>query len=217
MKKRVASVLIILILILALIPIAPLALAQSQDIYVNVLVEPILEFDEIGTFNEEVAPVRIGDKWGVINRTGEIVVPIEYGWIDEFSEGLALVNKGGRFVSETMESTGVVGGTWGFIDKTGNAVIPFGYDFEYGSGSFHEGLAIVKKGDKWGYIDKTGNVILPIEYEWAWDFNEGLGLVRKGYQPDPQWNYIDKNGKIVLTVKYSSAASFSDGLAEACS
>ncbi len=215
MRKRITTIIMALVFTLAFIPAAPVALAQTQDFYINVLIEPILEFNEIGTFSEGLAPAHVGDKWGVIDRTGKIVVPIECGWIYEFSEGLALANKGGKFVSDTMEGTGVVGGMWGFIDQTGNEVIPFGYDIEYGSGSFHEGIAVVKKGDKWGYIDKTGKVILPIEYDWAYDFSEGFGLVRKWYQSTPQYSFIDATGKIVLTLNYKLVESFSDGLAQA--
>jgi len=216
MNKRVSIVLITFMLTLTLIPVAPIASAQPQGVYVNVFVEQILGFDEIGTFKDGVAPVCIGDKWGVIDRTGEIVVPIEYGWIYAFSEGLALANKGGKFVSSTMEGTGIIGGTWGFIDKTGNAVIPFGTDFEDGSKSFHNGMAAVKKGDKWGYIDKTGKVVLPIVYEWAYDFSEGYGVVRKGYRPNPKYIFIDVNGNQVLALEYSFVDTLSDGLAVAC-
>jgi hypothetical protein len=194
-------------------PTIAIALTQAQDVCVNVLIEPILEFSAIGTFNDGVAPVCIGDKWGVIDRTGKIVVPIEYGWINEFSEGLALANKGGHFVSNSMEDTGIAGGTWGFIDKTGKAVIPFGDDIEYYSGSFHEELAVVRKGDKWGYIDKTGKVVLPIEYDWAYDFSEGRGLVRKWVGGNPQYSFIDENGKIELVLDYFLVESFSEGLA----
>jgi len=201
---------------LALIPVAPFALTRSQDVYVSVHIEPILEFDEVGPFHDGVATARIGDKWGVIDKTGKVIVPIEYGWIYNFSEGLALANKDGKFVSDTMEGTGVVGGTWGFIDKTGNAVIPFGNDFEYGSSSFYNGMAAVKKGDKWGYIDKTGKVVLPIIYEWAYNFSEGYGVVRKGYRPNPQYIFIDTEGNEVLALEYSNLDTLSDGLAVAC-
>lgn len=45
----------------------------------SVLIEPILEFDEIGTFSEGLAAVEKDNKWGLKDKTGEVVVPIEFG------------------------------------------------------------------------------------------------------------------------------------------
>lgn len=79
---------------------------------------------------------RKGDKWGYIDKQGEIVIPIQYDDAGFFSEGLARVR---------------VNGKYGFIDTKGNMVIPAVYDEAYG---FSEGLAQVKINGKWRYIDK---------------------------------------------------------------
>ena len=63
----------------------------------------------------------------------------KYGWLGEFSEGLALVQKGSL---------------WGFINKNGEEVIPCRYDIAY---DFSEGLAVVWKDGLWGYVNKNGN------------------------------------------------------------
>ena len=51
------------------------------------------------------------------------------GVANDFSEGLASVNKDGK---------------WGFIDKTGKVIIPFIYEI-YNPEEFHEGLVRMGK------------------------------------------------------------------------
>ncbi|MDR1706316.1 MAG: WG repeat-containing protein, partial [Clostridiales bacterium] len=99
-------------------------------------------------FREGLAPVIKDDKWGFIDKTGKVVVPLEYDQVYSFSEGLAPVIKDGKY---------------GFIDKTGKVVVPLEYDDVY---NISEGLATVMKDDKWGFIDKTGKVVVPLEYDY---------------------------------------------------
>ena len=83
---------------------------------------------------------RKGDKWGYIDKQGEIVIPIQYDDAGFFSEGLARVR---------------VNGKYGFIDTKGNMVIPAVYDW---AGDFIEGLANVEINGKYGFIDTKGNI-----------------------------------------------------------
>ena len=100
-------------------------------------------------FSEGLAGVKIGDKWGYINKTGEIVIPPQFEGAKKFSEGLAAVQ---------------VGCLWGYVDKTGTFIIKpqFRYALE-----FSEGLApidpyqpnsipcpLAGSHDKLGYIDQ---------------------------------------------------------------
>ncbi len=103
------------------------------------------EYDDVGTFSEGLAPVKVGGKWGFIDKTGKQIIPClyDYAWLlslnSSFNEGLASV---------------YVGGKWGFINKTGEQIIPCLYDY---ADSFSEGLASVYVGGKWGFVDKYGN------------------------------------------------------------
>lgn len=92
------------------------------------------QFNNVGNFNEGLAPVKVGDFWGYIN-TNKFFIDPQYNEARIFSEGLAAVK---------------IGDFWGYIDKTGVPVIPPKFD---GAGIFSEGLAAVKDGDKWGYIE----------------------------------------------------------------
>ena len=74
---------------------------------------------------------------------------------------------------------------------------------------FHEGLAMVKKGDKYGFIDKTGKEVIPTIYDAAGNFHEGLAIVKK----DDKWGFIDKTGKEIAPCIYDDAGDFHEGLA----
>lgn len=61
-----------------------------------------------GKFLDGVSKARIGDKFGFINLTGKIAIPIQFDYCEEFSNGYALVKQKGR---------------WGAIDKSGKIVV----------------------------------------------------------------------------------------------
>lgn len=47
----------------------------------------------------------------------------------------------------------------GFMNEKGGEVIKPQFDSD-GTGEFHEGMCLVKVGDKYGYIDKTGKIVI---------------------------------------------------------
>jgi len=122
---------------------------------------------------------------------------VNYDYVGNFSEGLAMVTKGEKY---------------GFIDKMGNEVIPCIYDFMVETDcSFHEGLAFVRQGENCYFIDKEGKKAFDFKYDGIPNcFSEGLAAVWK----DGKCGYIDKKGNevIPLTDKYYGG-DFSEGLA----
>lgn len=78
-------------------------------------------------------------KYGFINYSGELVVPIEYEDIKNFSEGLAGVKLGNK---------------WGYIDEKGSVKVGFNFDEVE---NFQNGLALVKVGEDYFYIDQSGD------------------------------------------------------------
>ena len=96
------------------------------------------KYEKAGDFGEGIAPVRIGGKWGFIDKDGKTVIPYKFESAGPLKDGLARVGQYGKF---------------GFIDKTGAIVIPYKYLEAH---DFSDGLARVCVDGKIGYIDKTG-------------------------------------------------------------
>jgi hypothetical protein len=129
-------------------------------------------------------------KVGYIDKTGREVVPPQFDRTRRFFEGLAAVERNGKY---------------GYIDKTGREVIPLQFDDVY---FFSEGLAEVERNGKWGFIDKTGREVVPPQFDRTRRFFEGLAWVTRNGKE----GYIDKTGREVLPIRYESASHCANGL-----
>jgi WG containing repeat len=143
-----------------------------------------------------------GCKFRFIDKSGTFIGTNGYDDTRDFSEGLAAVQKDGK---------------WGFIDKAGKLVVPF----KFGSvGSFSDGLARVAEGGmwedkRWGYIDATGRIVIPFQFERAEDFSDGLAPVAdKAYAESEKerFYYINKSGNQAFTGMFAQASPFFKGI-----
>jgi hypothetical protein len=176
-------------------------------------VVPIPSIDEkgkkfrFGAFGEGLAVIYQNDKSGYINRQGKVVIPVELGYAQPFSEGLALVKP-------PANAAGV--GVYVYIDPGGKIVLPLKGLLAYAGGrdgDFREGLAPVAKEvegkRKWGFIGHDGQFVIEPQFNDVRGFSEGLAAVSVG----AQWGYIDRTGKVVIAPQFDWAAPFSEGLA----
>jgi hypothetical protein len=149
-------------------------------------------------------PVERDDQWGFIDRTGKIIIPLQFDSANDFHEGLALVSAKGKKL---------------FVDETGRVVITPQFDIVH---DFSEGLAAVNIGEKripnlglisnpgkWGYIDKAGKLVLPLRFTHAEDFSEGLAGVKDG----EHGGFIDHQGRFVFDVPLDVTLGFHEGVA----
>jgi hypothetical protein len=100
----------------------------------NVLVSDIVGFRSSDRDGRSVVGRAADDgKWlyGIIDRSGAIIIPLEYESLDRFSEGLALAKRNGEY---------------GFLSTVGQVVIPFEFDF---AREFQDGAATVSKAGQW--------------------------------------------------------------------
>lgn len=111
-------------------------------------------YEVAGEFNEGLAPVKVGGKWGFIDKSGHMVIQPKFDDIPDywsqlpkgFSQGLAAAQYGGKV---------------GYIDKNGKFVIPASY--VSGSSFTADGFAYVNiNAGTLGVIDKTGKVIYQV-------------------------------------------------------
>lgn len=175
-------------------------------------------------------------KYGLVDKTGKLVAPTEYGWIERCSDDGSIIaykdgvtyfiDQNGQVLGLTMYNVQNISSeglyladdwSWpdhtdnrkyGFIDQTGRLVIPLEYDE---ARNFSGGLAAVRKNDKWGFVDKTGTVVIPLEYDDVSDFKDGLAVVCK----NNSWDLLDNTGKAVLSLgsSYQSVGLFTEGMA----
>lgn len=144
-------------------------------------------------------------KFGYIDHTGKIIIPLQFEGANEFHEGLALVTANGKKL---------------FIDTTGRVVIRPNFDIV---NNFSEGLAAVNIGQKripnlglisdpgkWGYLDSTGKLVIPLKFTHAEDFSEGLAAVNNADRD--HGGFIDHTGKIIFSVPLDVTLGFHEGL-----
>jgi hypothetical protein len=150
-------------------------------------------------------PVRQDNKWGFIDKTGQVVIDFQYDDALEFSGGLAAVKLDGK---------------WGYVDESGARVVapqPW-----HSAGEFSDGLAPVKTVNPLAltetavittYIDETGIEVIPADPTWSdgSSFSEGLAAF---YLQGSGTGFINTDAKVVIQLPDAVVAGrFSEGLA----
>lgn len=187
---------------------------------------------------EMIYPRRpyFGKAEGVVNAKGEEVFPCVYHELREL--GL------GRFVAKTEDGAAIMLGEedtlvmpWenyryiqpfstgdlayaqkeedkgAYLDINGNAIVEV--KALWGR-NFHDGRAAVSDGKLYGYIDDSGKPIIDFRFTEAYDFIDGVAIVKMGSHrdnPDTKWHLIDENGKNLATLEYAHVEQLKDGFA----
>ncbi len=166
----------------------------------------------------------VGGKYGYVDASGKLAIPMKYAKAFDFSEDRA-------FVRETED------GPLLMIDKTGKVIAS--YDnvdlWFYETVQFSEGLAILpiqndyNGEDYYIAVDKTGKTVYTFEDAYV-DFEHGYqnGLVavaengywgtggpclERGFNDMIGAGYRDKTGKKVISTDYDEICEFVDGIA----
>jgi hypothetical protein len=171
-----------------------------------------------------------GTKWGYINESGKFVLKPQYEDAGDFQgngfaivrlKGAGVINQAGRFVVEPKyssispftEGRAVAMDDKGFliINEKGKVLTSKSYSF---ISPFQEGRAVFQITDKdgkivYGYLDLNGKEVIPAKYQYAFDFNEGRGLVQV---KEKEYALIDLNGKQLHTFPYEQMNGYSEGL-----
>lgn len=99
-----------------------------------------VRFDSVGVFHDGLAVVKAAERYGYIDRSGAIVIPIQWMAAYDFSEGLAALRVDKKHFQ--------------FINTAGTVVIK---SKKYDSvGRFRNGICRVVKGGKVKWIDTKG-------------------------------------------------------------
>lgn len=139
------------------------------------------------------------DKWGFVDRKGNVVIDYQYDDSKDFNEGLAPVK---------------VENKWGFINIENELIIKPTYENVQ---LFSDSLAAIQINDKWGFIDNQGIQIIEPKYTSVYNFSEGLCAVNTNLvdMANGGWanEVIDKKGKIIFKGEFYFFSDFTNGIA----
>lgn len=118
-------------------------------------------------------------KYGLKDRTGNVVSPCQWNEIKQLSQCLMVVQDTTRYL--------------GIIDTTGTIISPCQWKNVL---DFTDGMARVEDAKGyWGYIDSTGVLAIPCRWKVAQRFHDGRALVSNG--EGLSW-VIDKTGELAV-------------------
>jgi hypothetical protein len=153
-------------------------------------------------------------KWGFVDKTFTWAIPARYDSAEEFSEGLAPVQMGGR---------------WGYIDKTGSEVVSPKYHLAWplsdGLGRVQIDIATREESmtmerprpvyrHQVGFVDRNGKEVIRPQFEWATNFQQDRAFaILPGSQ---RFGIINKRGNILHAPEYDQTREFHEGLAAVC-
>lgn len=133
--------------------------------------------EELCPFKDGLAQIRVGGKWGFVDRAGKVAIAPQFDDVEPFSQGYA---------------TAGLGELKGVIDRSGAWVVP--PQFQQ-IGNFSDGLAPASR--TWhaaDYIDRAGKWVIAPRFASSEPFVGAVALVSmhgRGYA------LIDRQGRIV--------------------
>jgi hypothetical protein len=181
-------------------------------------------------YSEGLLAVMIKDKWGYMDVTGRIVVPLKYDHLTEFNDGCGvailkdqffLIDRNGNETPVEGEPDDVKQFTenlapffskkerWGFINTSGKIVILPQF---LSVGNFYNGKTRARNSNNLiGLINEKGEWILDPAYNVIKDFDKVSGLARA--KKGDSWFYINENGEEFTFDISEISDDFREGLA----
>ena len=152
-------------------------------------VHPI--YDVIKPYTDELYLCQSQGKWGVINVTGDVLIPVEYDFITKADDDIGLY---GVIKNHKYLLNGFV-----FFDGSSSSlserfyVVPSYIKFYEGK------LCVENSAGKQGFIDRNGSIVVKCQFDRVRPFCEGLSSVQKGpwvfyiredYDSNPDLNVV---------------------------
>jgi hypothetical protein len=161
--------------------IVPSDLGAPSQVRLDLPVESALPFAQ------GLAAIKVGGRWGYIDKSGNLVIPLQFEDAGSFSN-IFPVESGGLAGGMAPVK---IDGRWGYINKSGSVVIQ--PQFNYAK-SFFSGLGAVQVGERWGFVDPTGRMVVSPRFESAEPHYDTITTV----QLDGRWGFIDRTGRVVI-------------------
>lgn len=175
-----------------------------------------------------------GKKAGMLDRKGHVLLPAQFGYIDEYSyDHLVKVDSGG-YDLKGMDVKGHQFKKYGIVTDRGEILFRpmfdqvtisdhmilvkidslYGYTNDKGTWvvkprfedarPFEGGAAIVKIGDKFTLIKKDGKVMLNRYFDELWNFKNGVSVVAD----KGKYGFINHKGEIIAPIRYNGIGEY---------
>ncbi len=170
----------------------------------NYLSKPNPYISNIEPFNQHnLAKVKIGKRYRLMDRNGNMIKKCNYTQIDNFKEGYAVVRKHGFHNFVLFRNT-----KFGFIDSTGKLTCrPKFSDL----GEISCGLAIfLNKKGKYGFVNPNGKIVIKPEYIKVSPFIAGRAVVYKKHNCS---GIIDTNSNYIVAPNLDKIINVTENIA----
>ncbi len=170
----------------------------------------VLQFSYL--FSQELMKFEENGKFGLKDKSGNIIFKPDYIYISEFRENKARIVK-------NIDSVGI-------IDNLGKILVPIKYEFlnvldstEYLFGKRDKYFGEYKM----GVLDEKGNIKIPMKYDFIQKINGYIvtlykdSIVGEMYGSDIRevtsyYGFYDINGKLILEPKFEYISQINDNL-----
>lgn len=126
------------------------------------------DYENPGVWKTGMFWAVIGEKIGLVNNVGKIILPINFSQITPIFNESFLICQGGVRTKDTQNSTDIIsGGKWGIFNQTGIEVLPLIYDNSKITFIGDSTFLLLLKDNKWGLYDDSFNLVIPFNYSSA--------------------------------------------------
>lgn len=162
------------------------------------------EYDFVGhkpTKEGHLQAVRLRGKYGFIDITGRVVIPIKFDNIEDGAPDRGYANV---WTDDELMSI-CINKKWGYINQDGKVVVPLIYDKVDPTVDDFYSFARVWKDGLVGGIDYNGEFLLPMQYqEIERVYGEHLFFVMK----DNKYGFINSDYQLTIPCKYDKTSGF---------
>lgn len=165
-----------------------IAIKAKFDVYPN-----FFQFSQFSNYHAKIAK---GNKYSLIDTTGNKVLPAIFDNIGEYGE-LIPISKGSG---------------WGYTDYSTRLIIRYVYDYAY---PFVEGRAIVTKNRLSGVINPKNEFIIPMEYQLIQRFESkdpNVSPLFFVYDDNRNFGIFDNKGEQLTEIIFHRVTNVNDAL-----